>query len=425
MSKILIWRKVDKGNELDIFNKTDYKNLYQHIKSTQNGICPNWGNKLWFQGLISEIDVPENTITFRLNETIDEINNTFDMIIYPMANIFAKKHSQSLLDLSESLKNIKIPIYIIACGAQAKSYDHIDKLINTIGEQSKKFISTIYETGGEFALRGEFTKHFFDKLGFTSACVTGCPSLYQLGQNFNVNNNKYKLDELNPVFNGDLNYVAKGLKYYSNSYYMCQDHYFDFLYNKEQTRLLDFKKQVQFSIINNVESINFLKDNKIKMIADMPEWRNFLIKNNFNYSIGSRIHGNIMSILSGIPSTVIALDTRTREMAEFFDIPLIIPTNKKNYSIKQIEELYLEADYTKFNKNYKNRYLKYQQFLCDHKIISKINENNKFFKDNTLNNDYEKFIVSPSEYSKLATIMNKNKFIIKLTCKLYSLKNKH
>lgn len=62
----------------------------------------------------------------------------------------------------ELFGSIKIPIYVIACGVQARSYDELPYLIEEIGYISKKFIRSVYQTGGEFCLRGYFTKEFFD-----------------------------------------------------------------------------------------------------------------------------------------------------------------------------------------------------------------------------------------------------------------------
>ena len=58
MSNILIYRKID------IFNNTDYINLHNTFEKKFGGECPNFGNKLWYQGLISEISTSENEITY-------------------------------------------------------------------------------------------------------------------------------------------------------------------------------------------------------------------------------------------------------------------------------------------------------------------------------------------------------------------------
>lgn len=63
-------------------------------------------------------------------------------------------------------------------------------MVKSTGNVSKRFISTIYKTGGQFALRGWFTAEFFKKLGFDNPAVVGCPSLYQLGRNLKITKKK-------------------------------------------------------------------------------------------------------------------------------------------------------------------------------------------------------------------------------------------
>lgn len=57
-------------------------------------------------------------------------------------------------------EKIKIPVFIISCGVQADSYEDLNDLVKSTGNVSKRFISTIYKTGGQFALRGWFTAEF-------------------------------------------------------------------------------------------------------------------------------------------------------------------------------------------------------------------------------------------------------------------------
>lgn len=80
--------------------------------------------------------------------------------------------------LAERFRRIRIPVYVIACRIQASGYDQLSEIVCALNGPASRFISRVYDTGGEFALRGSFTKEFFDKLGFPSAVVTGCPSLY-------------------------------------------------------------------------------------------------------------------------------------------------------------------------------------------------------------------------------------------------------
>lgn len=72
-----------------------------------------------------------------------------------------------LINWQRSFLRFKIPVYVIACGVQAGSYDELESLCDSIREPATRFISTIYRTGGEFALRGYFTKEFLTDLALS------------------------------------------------------------------------------------------------------------------------------------------------------------------------------------------------------------------------------------------------------------------
>ena len=141
MRRVLIWKKAFPGGEYDIFHSTDYETLYDHVQTAWAGNTQNWGNKLWFQGIYSAIDTGENEYSF-IGETVDPdvINNSFDFIVLPMANIFFVDFRDSMLQLTAILEKIQIPVFVVVCGVQADSYDKLDDVIAAI--------STPIGTGG-------------------------------------------------------------------------------------------------------------------------------------------------------------------------------------------------------------------------------------------------------------------------------------
>ena len=132
MKRILIYRDVEE-TEYAVFRKTDYKEIYKDIHEERHGNWPNYANKLWFQGLISEISTSENVVEYmRDGLSFDEINNTYDIVILSCANIFSTEYGSLMEKTAEEFSHIKIPIFVISCGVQAKSYDELNQLIDTI-----------------------------------------------------------------------------------------------------------------------------------------------------------------------------------------------------------------------------------------------------------------------------------------------------
>ena len=424
MSRVLIWNRVRPGSELDIFHSTDYANLYDHIVTSWNGACQNWGNRLWFQGIYSALDTGENTYEF-LPDTIDyeRINREYDFIILSMANVFNPEYAGGMRNYEEVFSHIRIPVYVIACGVQADSYDALDDVIHAVGEDASRFIRSVYQTGGEFALRGYFTKEFFDKLGFHSAVVTGCPSLYQMGPDFCVRTDPEKKDKLRPVFNGRVKKYAELMEAFPESVFIDQDECLAPLFDPQYLANPDFRFRLNFMSKYGIRTARYLSENRIRMFADMNEWRDYLQNNSFNYAFGSRIHGTIMSLLSGIPATIVAGDSRTREMAEFFDIPTCTVPEKHRLTEQDVREQYLRIDYSRFNQNFAARFQNYEKFLTDRGIVSHVNCDNRFFTGESPKTAAASGF-NQSEFSDFADSLQRNERILQMALSLRKIRER-
>ena len=399
MSRVLIWKSLEISGGMDIFHPTDYETIWKNVLSQNSAI--NWGNKLWFQGIISEIDTPENELFFLSDETIEQINDKYDLIIYPMANFFGIEFCSDTTNLVSIFSRIKIPVFIIACGVQLKRIEDMDELIHAIASPASRFIETIYKTGGEFALRGHCSKDFFNSLGYKSAVVTGCPSLFQLGRDFQVAVSNFSRQEIVPIINGDMISFEAILKDSVKSCFISQDTYGEMLYNQDYFSHMSIMKDIRFVKNYGFYIADLISEDRIKMFADMSEWFNFIIAHDFNFSLGKRIHGSVMSILAGIPAMLIAIDVRTQEIAEFFDIPYIRDKDGYHYTVDDSIDLYNRTDYSKFNMNFKNRYIAYEKFLVDNGIVKQINEKNLFFsRKSQLQNNFHPNREKFAKYSK-------------------------
>lgn len=370
MSNILIHMLIDPHSEYDIFSRTNYAEMADAFRR-KDIRCPNLGNRLWFQGLVSEISGTENTITyFREDMSKDYINESFDMIVAPMANVFHAAFSGLLRRLAERFRGIRIPVYVIACGVQADSYDGLDELCDAIGSAAREFMKSVYDTGGEFALRGYFTKEFFERMGFPSAVVTGCPSLYQLGRELRISNEKVAHAEFRPIINGNSCEYLAAAGQYSGAEFFDQERFFHVLHDPYcETTVRELIHHYGYEVTR------WILDGRIKLIPNMNDWRNYLRQNGFHFSFGSRIHGSIMPILAGIPAALAPQDARTREMAEFFEIPIVQDASMALY------DMYLDTDYTAFNRSFERKYDAYEKFLISRNIAKKCNCQNEFFFD--------------------------------------------
>lgn len=383
MKRILVYYPPNKLGMSDL-DKTDYSILSERVKNELNGKFPNFGNKVWLQGILSEISNPDCIYEFGYdNISEDYINQNYDCVLLPLANCFHTGWIQYMEKRSSYIEKIKIPVYVIACGVQAKSYDDLTDLVESVKEPATRFIKSVYNTGGEFALRGYFTAEFFERLGFRNAVVTGCPSIYQMGRNLKITNQKVPESQFRSAINGTfkLPIPDKDIK---KSDFVCQDVYGKFLYDPDyfKENPIDFRRILKLIKRGDYAFVRALANRKIHLFADTQQWMSFYVENNISFSFGSRIHGTIMPILSGVPSLCYSCDARTREMVEFFDIPGIINTGKEKIKIQSLYDLYCMTDYGKFNAGFQKRFDAFEAFLIKCGIVSKINQENTFMKKN-------------------------------------------
>lgn len=119
--------------------------------------------------------------------------------------------------------------------------------------------------------------------------------------------------------------------------------------------------------------------NKMRFFVDAMPWINYLKDQEFSF--GTRIHGNIASILAGTPALVITHDSRTLELVNHHAIP--------NRNINTIDNsttiagLYDAADYTQFNKRHGSAFQEYIDFLNKNTVDNIFSEKNI--------NEYDKF----------------------------------
>jgi hypothetical protein len=129
--------------------------------------------------------------------------------------------------------------------------------------------------------------------------------------------------------------------------------------------------------------------------------------------MGTRIHGTIASIIAGTPAHLFIHDSRTKELADYFEIPYSSIQNIKDIDISQ---LYEKSDYTGLVKNHKKRFDVIVDFLNKHDL------DNIFEKENRdilldYENRYQSTVfeqnVKPINFSNNTLLIKRVKFLYK------------
>lgn len=308
--------------------------------------------------LCNSVQVDMRPIEWVLKHT-DIINNEYEACLYSPANILAVWAKDSNLPMwSDALHKIKIPFHFIGIGAQSDRNYNLD-FVDIIRHEGYDFIKSILDTGGNVGLRGYFTADVVKKLGFKERdfTVTGCPSIFMNGPDTKIHKKDISRDSLKPIFNGNHFWFCEDFHHYFYDYpqsvFICQDLFYALLYD-----IQSFDKKDLY-LLQGTLFADLFKENRIKLYCDYLSWDKDIRQGGFNFCVGSRIHGNVTSLLAGIPSYVDAVDSRVRELAEFFDIPHgFIDDAQTN-----LFELYEKANYTRFNETFSSKYQNFKSFM--------------------------------------------------------------
>ncbi len=336
------------------------------LKNLMGGNIGNW---LYQFSLFRALMIDENTTIDIFNPTkqtvdeefIEKVNSEYDVFVLPLANAFKMSFIKEMKNLTTLLKGLTIPCVVPGVGIQAKTgvnfaekYEYID--------ESKEFIKAILNKSNIIGVRGEATGEFFKALGFKEEedfTVIGCPSLYTFGLH---------LPEVKPLdysegskllFSSKVEHenkaIAATLKSLTSqhpNYYYAPQRLQDMLtcFYGNDYRVKSGKKQ----------KVRFFDRDKAVIFTSPYQWINFAHEN-IDFSIGTRLHGNVAAVLGGVPSFIMATDQRVSELAAYHNIACV-PVNTVTPETR-LTDIIEKNDFTLVHIGHEERFNHFVDFL--------------------------------------------------------------
>lgn len=332
-------------------------------------ICGNNGNLLFKNAVAKTLDTKDNELEYvhfynqdckdisnaYSHNDIDFINNNYDALVLSEADLFNVAYASRLPHFTAALRKIKIPVIMVGVGfgssLQKEMLTH-----SPIDSEVKKFVAALLDRSASIGVRGELTRQYLRRLGFSHSDVDviGCPTMFTNGNHLNiskkVSDERTFVDSL-VAFNGSIEneQLARLLHSHENHVFIPQDSYefFSILFEDISDKSEYYTRLFHWAI--NPE--------KVRFFTNVPKWREFF--KSVVFSLGTRVHGNLAPIISGTPSYIIVHDARTEELAQYHEIPYA-------YSITENDTLwgiYERADYTNTVKGHAGRFKRYIDFL--------------------------------------------------------------
>lgn len=347
--------------------QSPFDNLTAFDTMCGDKIWSNVGNLVFSQSVYKSLYSKDTHITImnkpaRTYEA-EYINENFDMVLLPFANAFRKDYISKLNGYTDLIKKLRIPVVVVGIGAQARLSD-MNSFDTSYDDDVIEFVKAVLERSCSIGVRGEYTYQYLKRLGFEKHTrIIGCPSMYMYGDILP------KQIKSNHTFR--LNINAKGSDSAQIRQYLfnppCKS-----VFIAQATR--ELKMLYTGAKIKNDSSYPYRLDSPIldnthmRFPLSVQGWIELLQKGNM--SIGTRIHGSIVSVLAGLPTFLICTDSRTLELAEYHNIPHCM---EKDFDFdRSIYEIYDSVDFTQIYKGHSERYEYFKKFMQENGIeISK------------------------------------------------------
>lgn len=292
------------------------------------------------------------------------INEEYDAFVVPLANAFRPSFESGLKRLTRLIGRLRIPVVVLGIGAQSGlGYD--PARLKPIEPTVRAFVSAVLDRSASIGVRGEFTEKYLKDMGFSDVEVIGCPSLFQYGKELPVHKRAVSLTpESRVAVNGSHSAVQKqGLDRVIARAHARYPHLRFIGQNLSDARQLHWRDMSdpkgRVTAMPTHPDHPMYREDKVRVYIDPITWIDDLRA--YDFSFGSRIHGNIAALLAGTPATVLCGDSRTLELCRYFDIP--------HRRIDRLPEdldpaqLYEEADFTALTGGHQERFERFTGFL--------------------------------------------------------------
>ncbi|MDK1491805.1 polysaccharide pyruvyl transferase family protein [Sinorhizobium sp. 7-81] len=258
---------------------------------------------------------------------LEEFNNNFDICVFTCANLLRKGLSADAE--AEVLSKLKMPIVMLGIGLQNRR-----DLENSLPEGTKRLLDVLKEREHYFLTRGFETAGFLKDQGFSYVQPTGCPSIYFMPHNMRASLKKLphvKVGKARTIFSGYLganhDAIVDAITLApedSRPQYVIQDEFLHFDMKVEANgdgRVYDSASGTMLGELSYSGTERLKTPFDIRTFFDTNQWRAWASSMDFNF--GRRFHGSIIAMQAAVPSLMVAVDDRMREMLGYTGLPAI------------------------------------------------------------------------------------------------------
>ncbi len=260
-------------------------------------------------------------------------------------------------EITDWLSKITIPVIPFGVGANSMHQMPMD-LAKSLPSDMVRFLNVLSEKSAYISTRCHYTSDVLTSLGIKNIKITGCPSYFSRGPHFLA-----KKPALTAKQKKSGQIAGTGL-------FACAEpervHYFlqsealfiNALYRLAPPPHLAALADVTYPDYSR-QSIAAFKSKRMQFHITAHSWMEALGKN-FIFACGTRVHGTIAALQSGIPALCTAGDMRSKGLCSYFHIPHLPGEAMTGLTAEQI---YGRMDVDLINQIYPQRYAHFVDFM--------------------------------------------------------------
>lgn len=370
-SNIITSEKANKHLETVLINPifSAGKNLDSNIEEKVRYTGNNTGNLLFVESMKEQLNYVKETWL-----RPSELNNLGNIsAVMPSSNFIIHGGDAFIEQCAELLNNTTCPITLAGLGAQStKELNTPKKLVNVLTKTKINYFKSIAERATTLGVRGEFTAQCLEEMGIHNYRIIGCPSAFKyldgIYKTLDKANSKKVMFTVTTGSEHERKLLEMGIK--SNGKWIMQM-MTEFPETAYEGKELNEKwMQIRFPGIQmSKEELKKYMEENAKMFFRINDWYDYYKSEEFTFAFGSRFHGNMSALRSGIPALWIVHDSRTTELVNTLKLPNI--DFAKFEKAKNVEDLIEMCNYDEFYKNYRRLAEEYVKFLDENNLNHK------------------------------------------------------
>jgi hypothetical protein len=355
-------------------HKSPFRTASPRKVLAKNLFGSNVGNLVFGQAAIRLLSTSTSTVKTSglIKQAAHSVNSDFDHVVIPLANAFRPNYAESLDGLSTLIEKLKIPVTVMGVGAQASIEGEHSVRGERLTPTVQRFVRAVLERSPSIGVRGEFTRDYLIGLGFADdqIDVIGCPSMFMEGPTLVATR---RVPELTPESRIALN-ISPYLREMGQASLDLAKRYPNLVYIPQDLRTLNLMVKGTFPMEKQRATVEsgapiyldhpLIASDRIRFCLDPKVWFDHLAT--YDFSFGSRIHGNIAAVLAGTGAVVLAHDSRTLELASYHKIPHRLLPELDGW-IDPIE-LHAEADWDPMHAAHLGLWKIFAAFLGRHRL---------------------------------------------------------